>query len=54
MSRPTIIPRRPARRHTDAVIFSYIHELAEHPPPRPGQPRPNRTIDGSTTDGGSA
>jgi hypothetical protein len=54
MSRPTIIPRRPARRHLDAVIFSYIQELAEHPPARPGQPRPNRASDRSAADAQSA
>jgi hypothetical protein len=26
--RPTPAARRPARRHADAVIFNYIHELA--------------------------
>jgi hypothetical protein len=28
MSRHTFAPRRPARRHADAVMFSYIHELS--------------------------
>jgi hypothetical protein len=28
----TVAPRRRARRHVDAVIFNYIHELAAgHP-----------------------
>ncbi len=35
MSRHPVSRRRPARRHADAVVFNYIHELAASPPGPP-------------------
>jgi hypothetical protein len=36
--RPIVVPRPPARRYADAVIYNYIHELAVSVEPPTGHP----------------